>query len=115
MTASPTDDDIRRKLRISAIRAAEILGILVEPVLDPRAFEDGEVPDGSAMNRMLQASSKAIDAWARTCEEPKLAPAELPAASDPDRRAALRQLLRDNPAALQEIAAEAGVEIRRVR
>ncbi len=105
---STTDDDVRAKIRDNAIKAARVLSALMEPILDPRDF-GGEVPDGSGLNRLLQTSSKSIDAWARTAEpkgEPK------PDLSDADKRAETIRLFRERPAGLLELAREAGVEIR---
>lgn len=103
----PSDADVRRQIRANAIQAAKIQAVLMEPILDPRAF-GGEVPNASDVNRLLHSSGKALDTWAKTVEV-NAPPQDF---TDAEKREQTKRLLRERPAALLELAREAGVEIR---
>lgn len=104
-----TDDEstVRAKLLRNAIKALDVQFALMEPIPDPRAL--GDDLDGTALNRLLQTSSKAIDAWARTAEPPKDAPIFTPE----QRLAAALAVLENPPPELLSAMARRGMAIER--
>lgn len=103
-----SDADVRERLREAAFKAVRTIEIAMAPI-DPRADGMADYLDPKEMHRMQQAAIAALGAWAKTVEVPKDAPQDL---TDAEKREATKRLLRERPAALLELAREAGVEIR---